>query len=373
MNEINDTVPRIRLTALVVLIPSLLLGGCVRYDAPRAMVAAAKEVYGVAIYSARPPYRIGSDSRLRSSAHALEAGTNRIPMHQLQPLANGGYGTWQWVVWATPDVAASWQAWLNSPGARNCPIHTSVTCRRLDWDAALTRLYRAVAYLLGKPPSPLDLRLQLLPRGQGFQARVLHQSRHAVPLEFTFWYPAGAATDSATRQAREQALLYAVTTVGYEFQHVEYAAGISAGPGSPLGPHLLKDEANSSCWRLASQLVILAGRTDVVTIPRVTRQDMALRAAVFGNTVHVQNAALWGPVLLKHDLGEYLARIVVTHAGSSHFRIAATDYPLMNQILTYCRGFTRYGGDSAKGPMPEGAIAHTLFWKNRPKITWEPQ
>lgn len=352
---------------------ALLLGGCVRYDAPQPMVATAKKVYGVAIYSAAAPYRIMSDSQLRAPTVEPHSRTIATSVHQLHRLSSGTYRNWSWSIWTTPSVAASWQAGFVNPEGRVCNAHIDARCRRLDWNTAFTRLYGAATYLLGKPPLPLELRLNLLPQGQSFQAHEVQQSHHAVPIEFTFWFPTTTTTDLASQGTREHAFLYAVTTVGYEFQHVEYAAGQTDGPASPLGSRLLKDEANSACWRVASQLVILSGRTDIVTIPRVTRQDMTLRAAVFGNIVRVQNAALWGPVLLKHDLGEYLARIVITHAGSSHFRIAATDYPLMNQILAYCRGFTRYGGDIAKEPMPEGAIAHTLFWQSRPKITREPQ
>lgn len=336
-----------------------LLGGCVRYDAPRVMVAAAKEVHGVVVNSAVSPYQIVSDSQLRAQRSVKNLRTHQPQLETWRPLASGAYKNWKWSVRATSTVITSWHVWLASPEAHHCKVSP---CRLLDWNLAFADLYHVVAYLLGKSPLPLDLQLDLFPDGYSIFLRRFHQSPQAVPLEFIFWYPGGVLTDPAHQQAREYALVHAVSTVGYEFQHVEYAAGETAGPPTPLAPHLLKDEANSACWRLASRLVILSGRAGIITIRRITYRDMALRATIFGNIVRVQNASLWGPVLLHHDLGKYL----MTYTEKRNLRtiqISGTGYVMMNHVLAYCRGFTRYGGDIAKNPMPITAVARTPFWR----------
>lgn len=354
-------IPTVSSTPLV-LTALLLLASCVSYDVPKGAVGKIQELYGVSVISTSPPYRIYSVSQLQTPDIKTSPWNENTLKRQAQQLVSGQHANWRWSVWATPDVIASWRVWNRSPEARRCK-HSAASCSQLDWNTAFTNLYVTVTYLLGKPPLPMELRLNLIPEGQAFQARLYNRSRQFVPLEFTFWFPSGVAADFNSPQAREEALIYVVTTVGYEFQHVEYAAGDSTGPASPRGPHFLKDEANSTCWQLASRLVILAGRPASVSMKHLTQEDLNRYAAVFGSTVEVQTAALWGPILLQHDLGEYLASTIPADSDTLIIRVHTTDYSQMNKVLAYCRGFTRYGGDVAKQPMLPGNVAHTPFWK----------
>ncbi len=237
----------------------------------------------------------------------------------------------------------------------------------------MTQLYAVAAYLLGKPLLPLKMRLNLVAAGQGIEARVYRRSARSVPLEFTFWYPVATMTASAARQALEQALLYSVTTTGYEFQHVEYAVGDSLGPPSPQGQSFLKNETNSACWKLATRLRLPAGQSVRIAVPRVTRGDLESDARAFGNTVRKQTAAVWGPALVQHDLGKYLAAIRPTDSRGSPLQISARVDHQINAVLAYCRGFTRYDGDIAKEPIPPNRVAHTRFWKDLPTRKQELQ
>lgn len=345
----------------LVLTALLLLVGCVNYDVPRGLVGNTAKLYGVGVMATTPPYRIYSVSLLQAADGKTGVWNENTLTHQAQHLVSGQYANWRWSVWATPEVTRSWHVWNRSYDGHQCE-GIAANCSQLDWNTAFTNLYVTVTYLLGKPPLPMELRLNLIPEGQAFQARLYNRSRQSVPLEFTFWFPSGVAANSNNPQAREDAFIYAVTTVGYEFQHVEYAAGDSAGPAA-RGPRILKDEANSTCWRLASRLVILDGRQAKVTIKRLSQEDLNRYAAIFGNTVQAQTSALWGPILLQHDLGEYLASTTPADSDNSIIRVHTMDHAQMNKVLAYCRSYTRYGGDIAKQPMPLGDITRSLFWK----------
>lgn len=344
-----------RLKILALPIATWVLAGCVRMDFPTRFISAVPSLHAVRIISSSPPYEVVS----QSLHHAIAAPKMTHPKALLL-VDRDHYANWSWTVKATAPVLASWQRWARSPDARACATNAAQPCAPLDWDVAFTRLHQTAAFLLGRPPLPLDLNLSLFPDKESFSLRVKRTRRTAVPLVFAFSYPTSAKTDSATQFSRLNALVHAVTTSGYEFQHVEYAAGVSKGP-QLFGA--LKNEANSECWRLSAKLVLLAGRPGTVFLPRISRGDMESTAALIGDQLRYSTASTWGPLLMQRDLARYLeeknhgmARHALTH-------ISTTNYPIMNEVLAYCRGYTRYPGQIDQKPMPNSRVSKQTYWK----------
>ncbi len=344
-----------RLKILAPPIATWLLAGCVRIDFPTRFIPAVPSLHAVRIISSSSPYEVVS----QSLHHAIAAPEMTHPK-ALQLVEHGHYANWSWTVKATAPVLASWQRWARSSDARACAANAALPCAPLDWNVAFRSLYQTAAFLLGRPPLPLNLNLSLFPAKETFSLRVKHTRRTAVPLVFAFSYPTSAKTDSATQFSRLNALVHAVTTTGYEFQHVEYAAGISKGPQF-FGA--LKNEANSECWRLSAKLVLLAGRPGTVLLPRISRSDMESTAALIGDRLRYSTASTWGPLLMQRDLARYLeeknpgmARHVLTH-------VSTTNYPIMNEVLTYCRGYTRYPGQIDQKPIPNSRVSKQTYWK----------
>lgn len=374
------------------------LAGCATRDSlpqkplQQPMGVAVPQTYRITVISSHPPYEITSYSRLPSSNSSTPPWTEDVLRKKAQILERGQYRNWRWSVWAPQTVAASWRAWLRSPAANRCENASPSACQALDWTLAFHRLYEASAYLLGKPPLPLKLRINLLPQGAGFRASVRQKSSTGVPIEFTFDYPAGM---NATAGEREKALMRVMAVVGYEFQQVEYIAGDSRGPASSEGlqAFLIKGKAASTCWALSAALAVGAGGHWQVEIPRLRpiRATIAGKqlkwkewnylvlatlpftlaitrnAAPFGmfhEPPNSESTSAWGSVLLIRDLGQYLgSRLPAMQTGTNSMVIRSTDYAGMNTLLAYCRGFTHYPGDIIKAPMPESMVASKQFWK----------
>jgi hypothetical protein len=104
----------------------------------------------------------------------------------------------------------------------------------------------------------------------------------------------------------------------------------------------LKNETNSVCWSLASKLGLAAGRPITVTVQRIDKKTMAVFSAALGKTPKFSTAAVWGPLLVWHNLGHYLEKRYPAAVGETKIRIRATDYAMLNDVLAYCRGLTHY-------------------------------
>ncbi len=339
-----------------------LLAGCVVIvrDFPKAIMGAAKYAYGVTLLHVKPPYEIRSSSDIRGFGTS-SPGAQRDQLSDERLLTHGTYRNWRWQIWATPQVAASWTRWRSSRAPYACP---NEHCRPLSWKFAFTRLYRVMHYLLGEPPLPLSLRLNLIPAGFAFTQSILRKSRRAVPLVFTFPYPSTLRTSVDAQKKREQAFAHVLGMVSYEFQHVEYAAHDTSGPrSSSQGIRTLKNEANSECWNLSAKIAVLGGTSYTLSIPLSTISTLS---DLYGNVVQLKTDAVWGPALLRRDLALYLERVAPATVGVGYVRISLSDYPVLNQVLAYCRGFTRYPGDIARGHMPILQVARTRYWPVAP-------
>ncbi len=347
---------------------AIFLTGCVTIstglDVPKGLSYNLKQTYAVELFRVKelfrgkPLYKIRSFSEIRGSIGARASKREQLALlHRMRLLTQGAYRDWSWRIWATPQVVASWARWRSSAAVHAC-LHRR--CTPLRWKSAFVRLYRVMDYLLGKPPLPLSLRINLIPAGLPFKTSVTRRWRRAVPLVFTFPYPVTPSMDAHSQETRIRAFVYAISLVSYEFQHVEYTAHDTKGPqSSSPGVRTLKNEATSMCWQLAAKLALLAGRPQTLTIQL---PDISTFSAVFGPVVRYKTDAAWGPALIKRDLAEYLERVAPASVGAWNVRIALTDYPVMNRVFAYCRGFSRFPGDIARGHMPARKVAHAQFW-----------
>ncbi len=213
---------------------TIFLTGCVTVstglDVPKGLSYNLKQAYAVELFRGKPLYKIRSFSEIRGSIGARASKREQLALlHRMRLLTQGTYRDWSWQIWATPQVVASWARWRSSAAVHACLRRR---CTPLRWKSAFVRLYRVMDYLLGKPPLPLSLRINLIPAELPFKTSVTRRSRRAVPLVFTFPYPVTPSMDAQSQETRKRAFVYAISLVSYEFQHVEYVAHDTKGPQS---------------------------------------------------------------------------------------------------------------------------------------------
>lgn len=350
------------------------------------------QTYALTDISIHSPYQSSTFSQVPSADTHTPNWTEEQLQQGTRLLDQGQYGSWRWSVWASAEVTQSWQTWLGSTGAKRCIDNsTPEICAILDWKEAFRRLYDVSVYMLGAPPLPLDLRINLLSAGTGFQASIRNQSMVGIPLELTFDYPIGAGV--GTEEDREKALMQVMAVIAYELQQAEYLDGTSIGPASSHGSPAvsLKSQANSTCWALSAALATDAGGQSHVDIPSLQpyRESIAewqthmkawnslnLATLPFRFLAQPVTAlgvvdrpdadvpANWGQALLLRDLWKYLnVKLDVHQSDADSVAISANDFTRMNAVLAYCQGFTHYSGDIVKASMPNDMAASTPFFK----------
>lgn len=328
------------------------LGGCTSYDAPSGLLDIANS-WGVSVPSGqaslRPPYRITSYSRIIRAAASRPQWTRRELLKYALLITHGCiHHSWCWSIQGTPKVATAWQAWKAQAQLR-C-VHTqSRTCREANWRTAFGTLYATAAYLMGHTPLPLHLRLLLIPAGDGYRSRIVRQAQARVPLEFGFAFPVDTTTPGFPKQVT-QALLKAVSVIGYEVQHVEYAAGKTAGPAKPIGAKTTKNEANSECWRLSFDVTWLHSGAASISFLEELGLTWKLNTALTAGKNGFTEAAVNGPAYLQRGLARYLlSRYPKLDDGNGEINITSGDVNARRALLAYCRAFIKYPGTLLSG------------------------
>ncbi len=336
--------------ALMISATTLLLAGCASttFDAPPAVLKIT-DSWGVAIHSSQPPYRVLSNTALYPTRPGNKDWA-RGALSDLNSFAHGCHQNWCWGVTAVPVVFAAWKNWrrLNQS---SCTNRTTISCANAPWNEAFMKLYQATSALLGHAPLPLHVRVILIPTGDGYHATVRRKSSSAVPLELGFRFPTDQNEPGYPKQA-EKALINAVVTVAYEFQHIEYAAGETHGPAQPLPSKTTKDEANSECWKLSVKALLTQWAGTELSFPKETSEAMHLTYAIAGQKPKFSNAAVIGPALLLHRLGNYLTDRYPAINGGTEVTIPARNTRARKALAWYCRAFSRYSGDILQQPMP---------------------
>ncbi len=223
------------------------------------------------------------------------------------------------------------------------------------------RLHHLANYLLGQAPLPLDVTLYLVPLGSGGELRKTISNPHFVPLSFVFWYP-GEKHGAGGRVHQQQfaSLIKATSNVFYEFQHIELAAGVSRAPSikhSSLTANTIKDEANSVCWRISSEIVLLHGTHSVIRYRNIRIEPGSPAfTKKWGRKPNYRNAIPWATAIVTRDLRAYLRGRGLPET----FRVSnqAAD----NAVLKFCRLLTLHAWDVTNQSVLEKQIVEPAFF-----------
>lgn len=328
------------------------LAGCAstRSDAPGALLNIGNSV-GVVIHSVKP-YKITSYTQIHpAQAGRLKSGYD-VSGH-LKVISHSCQKNWCLIVSAYPKVAAAWEDW-KMDNSHSCSGR-KIVCSRSPWSKAFFELYAAAVRLLGHPPLSLHAHIILLPEGHGYHAAFTAHSSAYIPLEFAFPFPTDREEPGFPEQANH-AVIHAISTLGYELQHVEYAVGETYGPAGPLGAKSTKDEANSECWKLVAQVFLTRGTATGFSFRRETSLAMQINRAITGGKSNFSDAAVNGPTLLRRYLGGYLIQRYPKLVDSTLITISPNDVGAAERLVSYCQAFVRYSGNILQRPMPTSRI-----------------
>lgn len=274
---------------------SISLAGCtvVQSDAPTGLLDIDNSV-GVSIHSIKP-YKITSYTRILPTKKGHSISSRELQV--LQVLDSSCQKNWCLVVSAVSNVADAWKNWIND-NSRHCSGIHNLVCIQSPWRRALSDLYAASRRLLGHKPLPFHAHIILLPTGTGYRAAITMNSKDYVPLKFAFWFPTNIKEAGFPEQA-DSSIIHAVATLGYEFQHVEYAAGQTRGPADPPGAKAIKNEANSECWKLVTKVYLTSHGEEGFSFIRWTKLEMRVNRVLTGGKSNFSSAAVLGPALLR--------------------------------------------------------------------------
>lgn len=335
----SRNVSRYRLGMVVSVLAICALSGCAqnRPDAPHALVSLGN-TWGVTIHSATPPFRIESFSDIKPedlSAPTLRRGRIRA---QWLSLAHGCHENWCWKILGVPATARAWRDW-HRRHATDCRSAAAKACSRMDWAALFGQVHTVARRLLGRAPSPLNVRLILVPSPDGYRGHAALHNPSAVPLEFGVSFPVDTRAPGFDLQVR-RSLVAAMGLLAYEFQHVEYAAHMTAGPTHPRGAKTTKNEANSTCWRLATRAWLAASSQLPITLPVPNKNSVYLLGRMVGAQPDFGNAALWGPFELWHQLAAKLVAIEPDLEAYHEIQVRPKDRRAQQAIVAFCRYYS---------------------------------
>lgn len=319
----------------------VFIAGCTSIinDAPSDLVRLGNS-WGVATLSVQPPYRVVSESFLSRSRSTGRFLTRTALLRKSRLVARGCFKRWCWSVRGTPTVETAWKTWLNQRRAQ-CPPDPRRPCvPQLGWGAAFKVLYATATTLLGHPPLPAHVHLLLLPDGTGYHNHVELRSETHVPLELAFHFPVDQRAPGFPLHVKKT-LVSIAGTVFYEFQHIEYAAGGTLGPKVPETARVVKNEANSECWRLSADVILDHMMGHHLYIVRTSRSVRRLTMALSGGAPRFSNAALYGPMLLKQRLERVLLERDPGLKDGSYLDIAPANSGARKALLAYCVHFSR--------------------------------
>jgi len=314
----------------------LAVSACARYtsDAPPDIEHLGNS-WGVAVKSVRPPYWIMSESDLPSSP-GHQTWRRKALLQRSVTVTQGCFRDgWCWNVSAPPELAKAWDIWVQDRQA-HCELVPKSSCISAIWRVAFRRLYATAHRLIGAAPLPLTLHLFLLPRQVGYRAYTWLQSDKAVPLEFAVRFPTDTRAPGFAFQAN-RSIAAAIGLVAYEFQHIEYAAGQTAGPRASQASSATKNEANSECWSLSARAEIaeIAGTEVRFNLPG--RVEMQFMQALVGRRATFRNAAVRGPVLVRALLGHELSKHFPSVKIGSNIVLYPADTQAFTALLSFCQ------------------------------------
>lgn len=318
-------------------------------------------VHGVITFSAEPPFRVLSWSKLNATGSQSEHKWTAKDLKTFTYMVSKGRsGDWRWTVLSGQPLFASWKNWTGLSMVKRYRRSHGSSHPVVDWDQAMVRLRQLANYLLGQAPLPLDATLYLVPQGSGGEIRETITNRHFVPLKFVFWYP-GEHHGAIGRLHQHQfaALIKAASNVFYEFQHIELAAGVSRAPSikqSSLKANTIKDEANSVCWRISAEIVLLKGTHSVIRY-RNLKIEPGSPAFIkkWGKKPNYRDAIPWATAIVTRDLRAYLKERRLPET----FRVS--DQAADDAVLEFCRSLTLHAWDVTSQPVSAKQVVEPAF------------
>lgn len=326
----------------------LAVSACARYtsDAPPDIEHLGNS-WGVAVKSIRPPYRIMSESDLLDSP-GHQTWRRKALLQRSVTVTQGCFRDgWCWNVSAPPGLAKAWDIWVQDRQA-HCESVRKTSCISSIWRVAFRRLYVTAHRLIGAVPLPLTLHLFLLPRQVGYRANTWLRSDGAVPLEFAVRFPTDTRAPGFVFQA-DHSIAAALGLVAYEFQHIEYAAGQTAGPRSSQASSTTKNEANSECWSLSARAEIAGITGTEVRFNLPGRIEIQFMQALVGRRATFRNAAVNGPALVRMHLGHELSQHFPSVKIGPDIVLHPDDTQALAALLSFCQRLSQAQKETVTG------------------------
>ena len=314
------------------------------------MKGEGNQIWGTRVARAGKGYRSHVLSRLNGKVPLTEEPNVRI--------ASGTTGVWQWEVRTVRSLVPSYEQWTSDPKIQERAKSDEWTHSIASWDQAFARAYKVVSYLLGHEPMPLNLVVVLVPANTQYEKNESLEHESAVPLRFMFYYPPAGEGDS---NARYGAMINAVTTSVYEYQHGFVDTKTIKPIGRSKADRTINDEARSQCWSDSVFLALTSGsHTEFAW-----EGDGAGRSSLDpkpGETPPTDkeryiNALKYAWTYEALTLVDYLRQ-----RGVTTNKFLANDPPPMNAVLSACRALTQKPFDLTSGPYPKEQIEFVPFF-----------
>lgn len=265
-------------------------------------------------------------------------------------LSEGRYHNWRWVIQADPGVAIQWRRWHRILDDAATARGGRVSSALLHWRAMMKRLYRLDAYLLGRPPLPVDFQLLLRSPGR-YHYQAIVRSKRALPVRMVF-----AIEPERTRHKLETAEMSVLNGINFGFQAIlvisEWKYNALPKPlGESAHKRHLKGDADIAAWAAAADAALLGGSSD---LPPEARRALytPFRHQRYGHALvqflEHQNADLMATQLalatqlVRWDWRRYLQRRKLPLAWPRHGSVLVR---YANATIDLSWALTRYQGN----------------------------
>lgn len=231
-----------------------------------------------------------------------------------------------------------------------------------NWDQGFARARMMAAYLLGRDPLPLKVKILLLPEGAGYSESIV-ESGPSIPLTFAFHYPLTIVDTPEATSSRFSAMVGAVSTTMHEYQHVLTAAGLVHGEGKTHIDKTINDEARSSSWGDAAVIALTSGT------PSEMKWDPSLKLVLADGKLAEDAAKVKRRFADSSSWGEFVyTRTAVNYLrehGIAEVAVRGTDTETMNAMVSLFRAMTLTPHDLIQKPYPSSKVEYAPFFPSQ--------
>jgi hypothetical protein len=270
---------------------------------------------------------------------------------------------------AVPQLLPSLKAWESNQKVQQRAAgpdswgHPAAT-----WEQAFTRSYKVANYLLGQTPLPLKLTLLLVPDGSVYDKTVVQTGVDYVPITLAFYFPSEASETDALTASRFSALVAAMTTSAYEYQHIFVFTETIKPIGNNKADKAINDEARSQCWSDSVFLALTSGthtesKWDAAqeTVLTETGRDTSAQTKRQPNDGGIErrysDAWRWGRYLEAKNVSAYLLA-----RGRRDAKVLSNEPEATNAVMSMCRAITQHPLDLTAGEYPTSQVEYVPFF-----------